>query len=83
MNNPYDVHSWSKLYREERLAEASRWHLAEHLRASREPRGLRSLRSAWKGVLASLGGGLGSKRPVPYPVDRVKVDARCMRRAEH
>jgi hypothetical protein len=55
MNNPYDVHSWSKLYWEERLAEASRWHLAEHLRASREPRGLRSLRSAWKGVLASLG----------------------------
>jgi hypothetical protein len=52
MNNPYDVHSWSKQYREERLAEASRRHLAEHLRASREPRGLRSV---WKGVLASLG----------------------------
>lgn len=55
MNNPYDVHSWSKLYREERLAEASRRHLTEHLRASREPRELRSLRSAWRGVLASLG----------------------------
>jgi hypothetical protein len=55
MNNPYDAHSWSKLYREERSAEASRWHLAEHLRASRGPRGLRGLGSAWRGVLASLG----------------------------
>jgi hypothetical protein len=28
MNNTYDVHSWSKLYREERLAEARKQHLA-------------------------------------------------------
>ena len=27
MDNPYDVHSWSRLYREERLAEARERHL--------------------------------------------------------
>ena len=34
MDNPYDIHSWSKDYREERLAEASRRHLVERARAS-------------------------------------------------
>ncbi len=38
MHNPYDVHTWSKLYREERLAEASRRHLDEQASANKEPR---------------------------------------------
>jgi hypothetical protein len=35
MNNPYDVHSWSKLYREEALREARKRHLADSARAAR------------------------------------------------
>jgi hypothetical protein len=29
MNSPYDLHSWSKQYREERLSKARLWHLAK------------------------------------------------------
>ena len=38
MNNPYDIHAWSKDYREERLAEASRWHLVKRANGNRRPR---------------------------------------------
>jgi hypothetical protein len=28
MDNPFDIYSWSKLYCEEALREASKWHTA-------------------------------------------------------
>jgi hypothetical protein len=54
MNNPYDIHSWSKDYREERLAEASRRHLVERARDSQEPRGSVRLGRSWRNPLALL-----------------------------
>ena len=56
MNNPYDFDYWSKVYREERLAEASRRHLATRARASRKPRESGWLRLAWTNPLALLRG---------------------------
>lgn len=47
MNNPYDVHSWSKLYREEKLAEARGRHLVEQTRTQREPRESRRPELSW------------------------------------
>lgn len=38
MNYPYDLHAWSKYYREEALKEARERHLAEHARADRKQR---------------------------------------------
>jgi hypothetical protein len=56
MNNLYDLHSYSKLYREERLAEVSRRHLVERARANREPRESGRLRLPWRNALALLRG---------------------------
>lgn len=53
MHNPHDLHSWSKQYREERLAEARVWHLLGRARASREPR-MRQVDLTWRNPLARL-----------------------------
>jgi hypothetical protein len=55
MNNFYDLHSWSKQYREERLTEARVRHLLERTRASRDPRGARrSGLASWRNPLVLL-----------------------------
>ncbi len=54
MHNPYDLHSWSTQYREERLAEASRRHIIERARAHREPRESGQLCLVWRNSLALL-----------------------------
>jgi hypothetical protein len=51
MNYSYDVHSWSKLYREEKLAEARRRHLAERARTGREPRELGRSGLSWNPLM--------------------------------
>jgi hypothetical protein len=56
MNNLYDLHSYSKHYREERLAEASRRHIVERARARREPRQSGRLGLVWRNPLALLRG---------------------------
>ena len=43
MNNPYDVHSWSKQYREEAMQEARTRHLVDRARAERSRPSRRSL----------------------------------------
>jgi hypothetical protein len=47
MDSVYDLHSWSKQYREERLTEARVRHLVERTRRS-------SLSSSWRNPLALL-----------------------------
>ena len=51
MNNPYDIHSWSTHYRQERLHDAQTTHLAERLRKARKAR---SERGAMSLALASV-----------------------------
>ncbi len=54
MNNPHDLHSWSKLYREDALQEARRQHLVEQAKAVREPHESGWLMLAWRNPLALL-----------------------------
>ena len=56
MNPYYDLHSWSRQCREERLAEASKRHLAERARVGREQREWGWLMLAWRNPLALLRG---------------------------
>ena len=56
MNNPYDLHSYSKLCREDALHEARKRHLVERARADRELRGLRRVGIALSGALNGLKG---------------------------
>jgi hypothetical protein len=56
MNNPYDLHSWSKNYREEALQQAQTRNLVERARTSREPSGLRRVGLAWSNALTLLRG---------------------------
>jgi hypothetical protein len=61
MNNPYDLHTWSKHYREEAHQEAQRRHLLERARAGREQhsgRG-RASRLGERTVAAALRAALG------------------------
>jgi hypothetical protein len=65
MNNPYDLHTWSKHYREEAHQEAQRRHLLERARAGREqhsgtrPRGSRlGERTVAAALRAALGAAL-------------------------
>jgi hypothetical protein len=54
MNNAYDIHSWSKNYREEALREAQVRHLAEHARRVRAPRSVRDQVSlAWSSLMSA------------------------------
>jgi hypothetical protein len=60
VDNPHDLHSWSRHYREEMLQEAQMPHLAKHARVSGERRYGRSRVSlAWAGMLSlACGAGL-------------------------
>ena len=54
MHNPYDVHTWNKHYREEKLVEASRRHRDKRASASRELRELGRLGLSWMNPMALL-----------------------------
>lgn len=54
MNNPYDLHRWSKHYREETLQEARRQHPIERARAAERGRAGRGEQRPSGGALASL-----------------------------
>ena len=56
MHNPYDLHSWSKLYREEALQEIQTRYLTGRLRANRRMQPDRGRADFAWGMLASLRG---------------------------
>jgi hypothetical protein len=57
MNNPYEIHSWSKQYRVERLAEARMTHLEGRLRENKKARSERgSVSLALANVLSLVRG---------------------------
>jgi hypothetical protein len=59
VNNPYDLHSWSKLYREEALRHVRTRHLAKQARAARKQRSEQSrMGLAWASVLSLVRGAL-------------------------
>jgi hypothetical protein len=69
MNDTYNLHSWSKLYRKERLAEASRRHLVERARSRRELRESGRLGFVWRNLLALLRRAYFSEQPSPRRKD--------------
>ncbi len=55
MNNPYDLHYVSQIYREEALREARKRHLVEQAKGNKAPRfWLRGVVSAMSGTLSML-----------------------------
>ena len=56
MNNPYDIHSWSTQYRQERMQEARKRHIVKQARTGRVPRESRQIGLAWGNLLALLRG---------------------------
>jgi hypothetical protein len=54
VNSRYEIHSWSRQYREEAIREAQRRHLVERARAERNPHRLRRAGPVWRSVLALL-----------------------------
>ena len=57
MNNPYDIHSWSTQYREERMCDARTTHLEKRLQEGRKARcGQDSVGLAVANVLSLLRG---------------------------
>jgi hypothetical protein len=56
MDNPYDLHSWSKLYREEALQGARTRQLVEQAKAGRVPRESGRFGLVWRKPLALLRG---------------------------
>ena len=54
MYNPYDIHSWSKEYREDARREAQARHLADRMRANRRSGGVRLFGLVRRGALALL-----------------------------
>jgi len=55
-NPPYDLHSWSKQYREEALRQARRQQLVEQAKAGRELHESGWLGLAWRNPRALLRG---------------------------